>query len=242
MISKVSDSRTAILDAAELLFAERGFSAATIKQIGEKSGQNTALIYYYFDNKATLYRHVLDRIVGEIAGEGTARAAGATSPQDVIRAVVAAQVSVLARRSHLPLLITRELIDWKAAHAEGAIRQLASTLFERLRVAIEEGQRSGTFRSDFDPRFAAISVIAQVAYLILARPIAGVLLGRGSAGPTPEDLDRFGRHAAAFAIAALQSRVGSTAANADDESRSGMTPHGAGASTGAPSDNRGGPS
>lgn len=204
MIARAPDARTAILDAAEELFAELGFSAATIKRIGEKSGQNTALIYYYFDNKATLYRHVLTRIIGEIVGEGAARAAAAASPEDVIRAVVAAQVSVLSRRSHLPLLITRELIDWKAAHAEGAIRELASTLFERLRAAIEEGQRTGSFRPDFNPRYAAISVIAQVAYLILARPIAGVLLGRGASGPTSEDLDRFGRHAAAFAIAALQ--------------------------------------
>ncbi|HSA56125.1 MAG TPA: TetR/AcrR family transcriptional regulator [Gemmatimonadaceae bacterium] len=205
MIARAPDARTAILDAAEQLFAESGFSATTIKQIGEKSGQNTALIYYYFDNKATLYRHVLDRIIGEIAGEGGARAAAATSPEDVIRAVVAAQVSVLSRRSYLPLLLTRELIDWKAAHAEGAIRHLASTLFERLRVAIEDGQRSGSFRSDLNPRYAAISVVAQVAYLILARPIAGVLLGRGAEGPTAGDLALFGQHAAAFAIAALRS-------------------------------------
>lgn len=224
MIVRASDARTAILDAAEQLFAELGFSAATIKQIGEKSGQNTALIYYYFDNKATLYQHVLNRIIAEIAGEGGARAAAASAPQDVIKAVVAAQVSVLSRRSHLPLLITRELIDWKAAHAEGAIRQLASTLFERLRAAIEEGQRSGSFRSDLNPRFAAISVIAQVAYLILARPIAGVLLGRGAAGPTAEDLERFGQHAATFAIAALQSHgePSDPAVSADD-----LTQHGA---------------
>ena len=77
MIARATDARTAILDAAEQLFAELGFSATTIKRIGEKSGQNTALIYYYFDNKATLYRHVLNRILEELAGEGGARAANA---------------------------------------------------------------------------------------------------------------------------------------------------------------------
>jgi hypothetical protein len=48
-------------------------------------------------------------------------------------------------------------------------------------------------------------VVAQVGYLVLASPIAGILLGRGPDGPTPEDVRAFGRHAAGFALAALRS-------------------------------------
>ena len=51
-----------ILDAAERLFAEKGFDATTIKDIAAESRQNSALIYYYYDSKATLYRHVIVRI------------------------------------------------------------------------------------------------------------------------------------------------------------------------------------
>lgn len=214
MTAKPSDARTAILDAAELLFAERGFAATTIKRIGEKSGQNPALIYYYFDNKATLYRHVLDRIFGEIVREGGQRTAGQADPEQVVRGVVASQVAVLSRRAHLPSLLARELIDWKAANAEPGIRVLASTLFDRLRSAIQEGQRTGQFRSSLDPTFAAISVVAQVAYLLLARPIVGVLLGRGVSGPTPADFQAFADHAAEFSIAAL--RAAPRLSDADD--------------------------
>jgi TetR/AcrR family transcriptional regulator len=198
------DAKTAILDAAERLFAELGFSATTIKRIAEESGQNSALIYYYFDNKATLYRHVLDRIIGDLASEAGERARDAATPEDVIRAVVHGQATALSHRPHLPLLLTREIIDWKAANAEHAFRQLASSLFERLCGAIEEGQRTGRFRARVNSRFAAISVISQVAYLMLARPVAGILLGRGVQGPTAADIDAFGQHAADFAIAALR--------------------------------------
>ena len=193
-----------ILDVAERLFANRGFSATTIKMIATESKQNSALIYYYYDSKATLYRHVLERVVGRIAAEAAGRIGSEATPESVVAAVVESQVAVLAANPHLPVLLARELIDWKAAHAEPAIRSLSAGLFERLRLAIEAGQRQGTFSREVNPRFAAISVVAQVGYLVLASPIAGILLGRGPEGPTVDDVRAFGRHAAAFALAALR--------------------------------------
>jgi AcrR family transcriptional regulator len=193
-----------ILDAAERLFAARGFSATTIKMIAAESKQNSALIYYYYNSKATLYGHVLGRVVQRIADEAGKRIRPDSSPQEVVESVVQSQVAVLAANPHLPVLLARELIDWKAAHAEPAIRALSAGLFERLRGAIERGQQDGFFAPAIDPRFAAISVVAQVGYLVLASPIAGILLGRGPQGPTTEDVRSFGVHAAAFSLAALR--------------------------------------
>lgn len=192
-----------ILDVAERLFASKGFSATTIKDIATESKQNSALIYYYYDSKATLYRHVLERVIGKIASEAASRITPDSSPQSVVAAVVESQVAVLAANPHLPILLARELIDWKAAHAEPAIRSLSAGLFERLRRAIEAGQREGIFSHQVNSRFAAISVVAQVGYLVLASPIAGILLGRGPEGPTAEDVKAFGQHAAAFSLSAL---------------------------------------
>jgi TetR/AcrR family transcriptional regulator len=194
-----------ILDAAERLFATQGFSATTIKMIATESGQNSALIYYYYDSKATLYRHILERLVAKITGEAAGRIKPDSSPDSIIAAVVESQVAVLVANPHLPILLARELIDWKAAHAEPAIRSLSGGLFERLRSAVEAGQAAGAFNTGINSRFAAISVVAQVGYLVLASPIAGILLGRGPDGPTTEDIRAFGKHAAAFALAALRS-------------------------------------
>lgn len=202
-MERVPATAEKILDAAEHLFASKGFSATTIKSIATESNQNSALIYYYYDSKASLYRHVLERVVGKIASEATNRITPDSSPQSVVSAVVESQVAVLAANPHLPILLARELIDWKAAHAEPAIRSLSAGLFERLQAAIEAGQRDGIFNHQINSRFAAISVVAQVGYLVLASPIAGILLGRGPEGPTAEDVKAFGKHAAAFSLSAL---------------------------------------
>ena len=203
-MEKTQATAEKILDAAERLFASRGFSATTIKMIAAESEQNSALIYYYYDSKATLYRHVLERLVARISAEASTRISKDSSPEEVIGAVVQSQVAVLAANPHLPILLARELIDWKAAHAEPAIRSLSAGLFERLRAAIETGKREGAFSQDINARFAAISVVAQVGYLVLASPVAGILLGRGTDGPTAEDIRAFGQHAAAFSLAALR--------------------------------------
>jgi AcrR family transcriptional regulator len=199
-----SQARTRILDTAEVLFAERGFAATTIKDIGTSATVNSALIYYYFASKETLYQECIDRVIGQLGDEAQRRIDAARTHDDVIRGVVAAQAAMMTRRPHLPKLIVREMVDWEAAHAVRAIHDLSERIFRRLIVAIEAGQASGDFRTGWTPHFAALSVIAQVAYFVLARPIVGVVLGRGPHGITSEDVAAFAEHAADFAILALR--------------------------------------
>jgi TetR/AcrR family transcriptional regulator len=59
-----SEQRAQILEAAARVFAERGWKGATTRLVGRAAGVNSALIYYYFENKDTLFqeciRHVLE--------------------------------------------------------------------------------------------------------------------------------------------------------------------------------------
>jgi len=100
-------------------------------------------------------------------------------------------------------LLVRELVDHQAAHAEQAITNTAAGAFRRLCEVIEAGQRDGAFRKSLDPRFTAISIIAQVAYFAIARPAVGLLLGHGTSGPPRAVSDEFYVHAEEFALAAL---------------------------------------
>lgn len=52
-----------ILDAAEAVFAEAGFSGASMQQIAERAGLPKANLHYYFGTKEGLYRAVLARIL-----------------------------------------------------------------------------------------------------------------------------------------------------------------------------------
>jgi AcrR family transcriptional regulator len=50
-----------LLDAAEQLFAERGFYGVTTRQVASMAGADDALIYYHFKNKWGLFNAVFER-------------------------------------------------------------------------------------------------------------------------------------------------------------------------------------
>ena len=52
-----------ILKAAESVFAERGFSGATISMIAARAGAPKANVHYYFPTKETLYRAVVEQVL-----------------------------------------------------------------------------------------------------------------------------------------------------------------------------------
>ena len=202
-MTEAANTQDAILDAAERLFARQGYAATTIKQIGKEAAVNSALLYYYYENKETLYRAMLQRILGQLLARGADAIERATTHADRIRAFVRMQVRVLADHPHFPQLFVREMVDHQASHAEEAITNTAAGAFKRLCAVIEAGQRDGAFRRTFDPRFAAISIIAQIAYFVIARPAVGILLGRGTGGPPSEVAESFYQHAEEFALSAL---------------------------------------
>jgi AcrR family transcriptional regulator len=54
-------SRQALLSAADALFDERGYDAATVRDIGERAGVDAALIARYFGSKEGLYLATLEQ-------------------------------------------------------------------------------------------------------------------------------------------------------------------------------------
>ena len=60
------DTRTQILDAAEHLFAERGFRGTSVRAITDLAGANLAAVGYHFGSKAELLAAVIRRVVDPI--------------------------------------------------------------------------------------------------------------------------------------------------------------------------------
>jgi len=55
-----SQTRQRILEAARRLFADRGFDHTTIRHIAETANVDPALVMYYFESKAKLFRAAID--------------------------------------------------------------------------------------------------------------------------------------------------------------------------------------
>ena len=57
-------TRTAILDAAEVVFGREGYSGARIEEIAELADMSVGSIYGHFDGKRGLYLQLVDRALG----------------------------------------------------------------------------------------------------------------------------------------------------------------------------------
>lgn len=59
-------ARDRILDAAERLFAERGFEGTSVRELAASAGVNLAAVNYHFGGKEALYRAVGERLMHEL--------------------------------------------------------------------------------------------------------------------------------------------------------------------------------
>lgn len=115
-------SRAAILDAAEQLFADRGYDATSLTEVGAMAGVSRGTPGYFFGSKAELYRAVLDRAFAEVreaVRAGRARAlASSRQPEMILAGAVSDYFDFLAARPNFVRLIEREALS--GGQLEGA--------------------------------------------------------------------------------------------------------------------------
>jgi AcrR family transcriptional regulator len=108
-------TRAAILDAAEKLFAAKGFDATSLSEVGTCAGVSRGTPGYFFGSKADLYQAVLERSfteVREAVRVGRARAlASNQAPDAILAGAVSDYFDFLAARPNFIRLIEREALN-----------------------------------------------------------------------------------------------------------------------------------
>ncbi len=79
---------TAILAAAEAVFADRGYHAARMEDIADRAELSKGALYYYFQSKDDIYVHLLERESRRVHEEFMRRIAPAASFLDILEASV----------------------------------------------------------------------------------------------------------------------------------------------------------
>lgn len=106
-------TREAVLDAAERLFAERGFEATSLNDVGAAAGVSRGTPGYCFGSKADLYRAVLERCFSDVrsavrSGRERALASG-ESADKVLAGIVSEYFDFITANPNFV-----RLIEWEA--------------------------------------------------------------------------------------------------------------------------------
>lgn len=151
--------RSAILEAAAAEFATAGFERARATDIAARAGVSSGTVFYYFTDKATLFRALFGADIARNE-ELRERALAETDPAAGVRLLLDA-LAATATDPVVPGLMA-ELIRRIGADPELAEIVAASDALARGTLAelIARGQAGGAFDPALDPAHAAMFLIS----------------------------------------------------------------------------------
>ena len=161
-------SQRSILEAALGEFAEHGLGGARMDRIAERASVNKRLIYYYFENKESLFTAVLELAYDNIRSQERQLNLTQVEPTEAIRRLVSFTWNYYIEHPEFLTLLNSENLH-RARHLKTSskVRSLNSPLIEALGDVLERGGRLGVFRAGVDPVQLYIS-IASLSYFYLS--------------------------------------------------------------------------
>lgn len=153
-------TRTAILDAAEEVFAENGFDGARIDAIAARADYNKSLIFHYFGDKLGLYAEVLkrsDREMTELQGRvlmpllaDEAIATNTLRFRSLLETTVTVLFDYLVEHPRLIRILLWEQAEGWQTYAK-IVSQFDTADIQQFEMLFSTARKAGLLRSDFAP-------------------------------------------------------------------------------------------
>ncbi len=173
-IEEPASTREIILDAAERLFAQRGFTGVSMRDIvAETALKNQASLYHHFRNKRALYEAVLARGLDNVRALVPERGSGT---MEDINSNIDRLLDYLSEHPHLAQLIQRAALD--------DTRYLRRAVGALLRPVYSQGRRAlASADQVWDPE--EVPNLAIGLYLLIFGYFANAALLKGVVGDDP---------------------------------------------------------
>lgn len=165
--TKAERTRSAVLAAAEVLFAEQGYAAAKLEDVADKLGLTRAALFYYFRDKQSLYDAMLAEAFGALAKRlEQVLAAEGKSITERVELAAGAWVDSLVARPTLARLILRIVAD--GLHTEHGVFADDDRLAMKFLALFQEGRKSGELKPLHDNPFHVASAVLGTSVFYVA--------------------------------------------------------------------------
>jgi AcrR family transcriptional regulator len=159
------DRKAELLRHAEVLFAERGYEDTRMIDIAAAAGVAKGLVYWYFENKETLFQEIVVDMGRRLRRAQGQAIAGIDDPLERLYVGTAESVRFIAGNHRLYGIILSQV------RGDRRLRQARSQA-ERVQAddaaaLLAEGQERGQVRTDDDPAILAHANAGVVYYFVL---------------------------------------------------------------------------
>jgi TetR/AcrR family transcriptional regulator, fatty acid metabolism regulator protein len=148
---RMRDRYDAILAAATRVFAEKGYSTASITEIAQAADISDGLIYKYFTNKRDLLEHVLTSFYVRIIADLETKVAKGRNFEERLYVLVSEHLHIFVSDIDLCRLFISEVrvaSDYRGSTIQQLNRRYTSILIK----IVDEGIAEGEILPDIDPR------------------------------------------------------------------------------------------
>jgi AcrR family transcriptional regulator len=190
-----TDRREQILQAAQKLFADKGFRETNLNDVATQLGFRRQAVYHYFRSKEEILYELIDRAGQTIATSAQPTLDADLPPADKLAEVVRNHVRQLLNNIDVFRIQFSELFKLSGERADGLRRDMSAYVHDIANV-IKEGQKAGTF-VDVPPMAQALLILGMCN---------GTTDWYGTAR-SPRSIDEIADYAARIALAGAQGTV-----------------------------------
>lgn len=168
--SVLSSGEKSILEAAEILFAEKGFDAVSMSTIAARAKTSKPNIYHHFKNKHDLYMAVMTTAVSRTSALLDELEDAPGSYTQRLTEFAAGQLNNILGHKRSTQLVLRETLTENSQHGRELTNLVMGEVFSRLVAMVQQGQQESEFRKDIDPTMAAFMIVSANMFFFQASP------------------------------------------------------------------------
>ena len=145
---KSGNKEQLILEIAEKLFIEKGYTGTRTTEIASEAGVNHALLHYYFRTKENLFNKIFEQKAAQLLGSFSITVDDDSSFMEKVKNVIETHFEFMYENPKLPLFIIREIVLDK--ERKNFILQnmlpIGKELHRKIKTVIRKEIRKGTIR------------------------------------------------------------------------------------------------
>jgi len=159
--------RAKIIDAASMLYAQKGFAATSIEEISEKAGVSLPVTHHYVRKKSEIMRLIMEDVLQAFQTSLTREIQGISDPEEKLAIAVILYFRVMALHREKALLIYQKSssLDRTSRSKVMDLEVQVSRIFAEI---IGDGIEKGVFQK-VDLDLAAFNIIMMAHMWVLKR-------------------------------------------------------------------------
>lgn len=152
-----------ILKAAAQVFAEKGFAAATVRDIADEADMLSGSLYYYFDSKESMIQEIVVGYLTPLVGVYANALEGLTTSLEKIEAMVSVGLASLVGNREELMIVHNE---WAHVRHLAPIAELQRAVDALWMEVITEGVESGEIRGDYPAKLVYRTIMGGLESVI----------------------------------------------------------------------------